>query len=97
MLEQVLVSALVKILVDVAKNFPQVKVYHLPLIAIGLGAVFWPLYLWAISGPIIVNGLLVGAGAIGLHEVGHGIAKSKKDVIDVVAQTPDVNQNNPPV
>lgn len=80
MLEQILISGLVKILVDIFKQFPKIKSYYLPLIAMATGGILWPLHLWAISGPIIINGLIVGAGAVGLHEAANQIAKSRKEV-----------------
>jgi len=70
-----LVSALINIIVGIVKGFPKIQNHYLPIIAIGLGAIIWPLYLGVFSGAVAVTGCLVGAGAVGLYEVAAEINK----------------------
>lgn len=65
--DPLLASALVRVLVDAFKAVPQIKPHYLPWIAFAVGAILWPLY-DGFSIATITEGILVGAGAVGLYE-----------------------------
>lgn len=92
----ILVSALINILIDVFKGFPFFKnsPHYLPLVALGLGTIIWPLYIATFSAATFVTGCLVGAGAIGLYEVSNSIGKQRKDSSQTIKEVKEIEKIN---
>lgn len=74
----IMIATIIKILIDsVFKQMPSIKSHCLPLVAIGLGCIIYPLYLASFLPANFIIGMFVGTWAIG----GHEIAKNLKEAI----------------
>lgn len=78
----ILMAATIKVLVDSTfKPMPKLKTIYIPLIALGLGTILYPLFMATFTAEAFLAGFIVGGLSIGTHETAKNIQEVVKNLM----------------